>query len=93
MKGIHAGACREELQPMGRTHAVAVHEELQSMGRTHDGEVCGETVSCERDLTLEQGQSVKSPPPEEEGVAETMCDELTITPIPCPPAPLGVGRR
>jgi len=30
--------------------------------------------------------------PEEEGVAETMCDELTVIPIPCPPAPL-VGRR
>jgi len=28
---------------------------------------------------------------EEEGAAETTCDELIITPIPCPPAPLG-GR-
>jgi len=46
----------------------------------------------ERDLTLEQGQSVRSPPPEEEGAAETTCDELTATPIPCPPAPLS-GRR
>ena len=34
---------------------------------------------------LEQGQSVSSPPPEEEGAAETMCDELTTTPIPRPP--------
>jgi len=41
--------------------------------------------------TLEQGQSVKSPP-EEEGAAETACDELTVSPIPCPPAPLG-GRK
>jgi len=41
---------------------------------------------------LEQGKSVRSPPPEEEGAAETTCDELTITPIPCPPAPLR-GRR
>jgi len=47
------------------------------------------TVSPERDLTLEQGQSVRSPPPEEEGVAETTCDELTATPIPRPPVPLG----
>jgi len=31
---------------------------------------------------LEQGKSVRSPPPEEEGVAETTCDELTITPFP-----------
>jgi len=50
------------------------------------------TVSRERDLTLEQGQSVRSPPPEEKGAAETTCDELTTTPIPRPPAPLG-GRR
>jgi len=33
-----------------------------------------------------------SPPLEEEGAAET-CDELTVSPIPCPPVPLGVGRR
>jgi len=32
---------------------------------------------------------MRSPPSEEEGAAETACDELTITPIPCPPAPLG----
>ena len=38
----------------------------------------------ERDPTLEQGKSVRSPPPEEEGAAETTCDELTTTPIPVP---------
>lgn len=32
---------------------------------------------------LEQGKSVRSPAPEEEGTAET-CDELTTTPIPHP---------
>jgi len=42
---------------------------------------------------LEQGQSVRSPPPEEEGAAETTCDELTVTSIPCPPAPLGGEER
>ena len=31
---------------------------------------------------------MRSPPPEEEGAAETTCDELTQTPIPRPPAPL-----
>jgi len=41
---------------------------------------------------LEQGQSVRSPPPEEEGAAERACDELTAATIPHPPAPLG-GRR
>ena len=29
---------------------------------------------------------------EEEGAAETMCDELTASPIPCLPAPLRLGR-
>ncbi|KAK4828096.1 hypothetical protein QYF61_023458 [Mycteria americana] len=37
---------------------------------------------------LEQGNSVRSPPPEEEGALETTCDELTTTPIPRPPEPL-----
>jgi len=41
---------------------------------------------------MQQGQSVRSPPPEEEGAAEATCDEPTVTPIPRPPAPLG-GRR
>jgi len=31
--------------------------------------------------------------PEEEGVSEPMCDELTATPIPRPPVPLGGGGR
>jgi len=39
---------------------------------------------------LKQEQSVRSPPPEGQGVAEIMCDDVTITPIPHPPAPLGV---
>ena len=53
------------------------------------------TVSCERDPTLEQGKSVRSPPEEEEGAAETMCDELTVTPIRGPRVPLrrGGGRK
>lgn len=41
---------------------------------------------------LEQGESVRSTPAEEEGVAETTCDELITTPIPCP-AELLEGRR
>ena len=41
---------------------------------------------------LEQGQSVRSPPPEEEGSAETVCDEPTATPIPCSSVSL-VGTR
>jgi len=41
---------------------------------------------------LEQGESVRSPHPEEEGEAETTCDELTATLIPCPPVLPG-GRE
>jgi len=40
------------------------------------------TVSHERDLTLEQGKSVRSPHPEKEGAADTTCDELTTAPLP-----------
>jgi len=44
---------------------------------------------------LEQGQSVRNPPSEEEEAAETVCDELTATPTPHPPVMLGweVGRE
>ena len=41
---------------------------------------------------LEQGQSMRSPPPEEEGAAETTCDELIATPIPLRHAG-GGGRK
>jgi len=67
------------------------HKELPPMGRTHIVEVCGELSPMRGTFTLEQGQSVRSPPPEE-GAAETMCDELTTTPIPHPSVLLG-GRR
>ena len=39
---------------------------------------------------LEQGNDERSPPPEEEA-AETMCAELTATPIPRPLVPLEGG--
>jgi len=81
----------EGLQPVGRTHTGAVCEELQPMGRTHAGEVCGELSPVRGIFTLEQGQSVRSPPPEEEGAAETKFDELTVTPIPHPPVLRGMG--
>jgi len=41
---------------------------------------------------LELRKSVRSPPPQGEGAAEITCDELTVTPIPRPPALLR-GRR
>ena len=37
---------------------------------------------------LEQGNDERSPPPEDEEVAETTCDELTVTPIHRPPVRL-----
>jgi len=82
----------EGLHPVGRTHAGAVCEELQPMGRTHAEGVCGELSPVRGTFTLGQGKSVRSPPPQEEGMAETVCDELTTAPIPFPPVSLG-GRR
>jgi len=76
---------------MGGTHAGAVCEELQPVGWTHIGEICGE-LSPVRGTSRWSRGSVRSPPPEEEGAAETTCDELTTTPIPRPPVPLQ-GRK
>jgi len=75
------------------THAVEVHEELQPVGKTYIGEVCGELSPVRGTFMSEQGKSVRSPPPEEEGATETACDGLTIIPIPCPPELLGGGGR
>jgi len=72
----------EGLHPVEGTHAGAVHEELQPVGRTQAGEVCGELSPMRGTFTLEQRKSVRSPPTEEEGAAETTCDELTVTPVP-----------
>jgi len=74
------------------SHTGAVSEELQPVGSTHVGEVCGELSPVRGNFMLEQGKSVRSLPPEGQGAAETTCDELTVTPIPCHPAPLR-GRR
>jgi len=71
--GTHAGAGHEELQAVGRTHVGEVHRGLSSMGRLH----AGGGAECEESS------------PEEVGVAETTCDELTAIPIPCPPAVVG----
>jgi len=60
------------------------------MGRTYVGEIHGR-LSHGTDPTLEQAKSVRSPLSEEEGVAETMCDELIAIPIPHPPVML-IGR-
>jgi len=83
----------EGLHPVEVTHTKAISEELQPMGKTHVGEVCEELSPMRWDLTLELGKSVRSPPPEEQGAAETTCDELTITPILRPPARSGGGGR
>jgi len=78
----------EALHPVEGTHAGAVCEELQPVGSTHVGEVCGVLSPVRRTFMLEQGKSVRSLLPEGQGLAET-CDELTVTLIPRPPAPLG----
>ena len=71
---------------MAGTHCGAVCGELQPVGRTHVGEVCGELSPWEGPHAGAEEQC------EEEGAAETTCDEQTTTPIPCPLALLG-GRR
>lgn len=43
------------------------------------------------DLLLEQGKNVRNPPPEDEGVKNIMCDELTL--YPTPPPLLVLGRE
>lgn len=42
---------------------------------------------------LEQGRNMRSPCPEEQGAAETTCDELTTTPFPILLHCLGAGGR
>lgn len=44
-------------------------------------------------LMLEHGKSVRSLPLEKKGAAETMCGELSSTPISCLPVLLWVGDR
>jgi len=66
------------------TRAGAVHEEWQSMARTHTEDVHGWLSAVGGSPTLEQGKTVRSPPPEEERVAEIMYDELTANPVPVP---------
>jgi len=77
---------------MEGTHAGVVCEELQPMGRTYAREICGELSSMRRTFVLEQGKSVRGLPPEGQATEERMYDELTVTPIPHPPAPLGERR-
>jgi len=62
------------------------------MGRTHFGAVHGGLSPVGRNPRWSRG-SVRGPPPEEEGVAETTCDELTVTPIPHHPTLLSRRRE
>jgi len=67
------------------THAGAAH------GKDSCWRHLWRIVSHGRDPKLEQGKTVSSPSPEEEGAAEMTCDELIANPIPQPPALLGEG--
>jgi len=94
-RGAHAGAglLAGLVTPWaGPTLEQPVPEGLNPVGRTHIGEVCGGLSPVRGNFMLKQGKSVRSPPPEEEGAAETMCDELTAASIPSPPVPLGEKR-
>ena len=90
--GTHAeAACSWRTAPRGRDPCWGSLWRAAAHGKDSRWRSLWRTVSRERDLTLEPGKSVRSLPPEEEGTAET-CGELTVTPIPHHPAPLG-GRR
>lgn len=65
--------------------AGAAREELQPMGRSRVGEVHGGLSPVGGPLGWSTG---RSPPPEEEGATETICEELSTNPIPCLPAQL-----
>ena len=69
-------------------------EGLHPAERTHAGAVEGLTLEkfMEDCLPWEGPHGGAGEECEEEGAAETTCDELTTTPIPRPPVPLR-GRR
>jgi len=71
----------EELHLMERTHTEATHEELQPVGRTYVGEFLKDCIQW---AGPHAGAGEEC---EEEGLAETTCDELTSPPIPHPTLP------
>ena len=93
--GTHAGAvCSWRTAPRGWDPLWSGSWRTVAHGKDSRWRSSWRTVSRGRDPTLEQGKSVRSPPPEEEGEAETTCDELTATPIPIPLHRLqGAGRE
>ena len=92
-RGAHAGAglLSGLVTRGGPTLEQSVPEGLQAAERTHTGEVHGGLSPVGGTPHWSRGR-VRSPAPEEEGAAETRCEELTPTPIPCPPVLLA-GRR
>ena len=74
--------------PIKNTYLI-VNQSIELISLNHRGKdphwrSLWRTVSHGRDPMLEQGKSVRSPAPEEEGAAETRCDGLIVTPIPRP---------
>ena len=85
--GPHGGAggwAQKRPRFCGKAHAGAVYGGLQCVEKDLSWRNSWRADPHERDPMLEQGKSVRSPPPEEEGEVETMWDELTATPIPAP---------
>ncbi|GAB0176158.1 EH domain-containing protein 4 [Grus japonensis] len=90
----HAGASS---WPDRWTHGERSPHQGRFAGRTCDpvGDPTLEQFAPEglhpmEEAMLEQGYDERSPPPEDEEVAET--DELTAAPIPRPPVPLSGGK-
>lgn len=78
----------KDCSPRKGAPAGAVSE-LQLVGRTHTGKVHGELPMVGGTPHWSMG---RTPLPEDDTTAGTMCDELTVTPISCLPVSLG-GRR
>uniref|UniRef100_A0A663N2X0 C2H2-type domain-containing protein n=1 Tax=Athene cunicularia TaxID=194338 RepID=A0A663N2X0_ATHCN len=71
--------CPAPVEPHGGADAPP-----EPLGGTQVGGRSWRTVSRGREPPAEQGRSVRSPPPEEEGAAETTGDGVTPSPIPAP---------
>jgi len=91
--GTHAGAaCSGRTAPCGKDPYWGSSCRAAAHGKDSRWRSLWRTVSRKRNLHAGAGEECEESSPKEEGAAETTWDELTVTPIPCPPVMLG-GRR
>ncbi|XP_051659832.1 DENN domain-containing protein 2B isoform X5 [Manacus candei] len=92
---------RDPMPDQGKSITVSqdpMPEQGKSVTVSHGSEPMPEqeksvTISCGRDPMPEEEKSERSPPLEEEGAAETACDELTAVPTPEDPMLLAEKRK